>query len=155
MKEDKNDIRVNNHIKGFAAHILEEIVKADMSMINAQIAAWTHFVKYRPSGNLVNKDIHIGFADNRYLSMNEVKLTFNIKPLQISIFKRFKIAFNIISGRTSMPLYFPVLYDFCATNDDNAIALEIIVKRSEDNSIKASYTAKDNKTSELLEQGKI
>jgi hypothetical protein len=150
-KRAKND-QAGGTIKGMAARILEEVIKADMSMHAAQIDAWMKFKKYRPKGELINNDIHIGFADKRYLCLNEVKLSFHIKSIPLNVANRIKLAISLLKGKSSLALYTPVIFDFCPPGDEDAVSMEIRVKRFENGTVQASYGPVDNDTDDLLKK---
>lgn len=154
MEKNGKEVQSGINLKGLAANILVEVIKADMSMHHAQIEAWKHFGEYRPRGEITNEDIHIGFARKRYLCLNEVKLTFHIKPLQPTFITRARHAFNILYGRSSLTPYIPALYEICSAKDNDSIEMEIIVKRFENGTIKAEYKPVDHLTEELLDKGR-
>lgn len=139
------------HIQGFASHILEEVIKADSSMHEAQVNAWTFFGKYRPRGDMINEDIHLGFAEKRYLALNEVKLIFYVKPLQFLFFKRLRLAFHTLFTSSSLPAFLKGDYDLCSSMDEKAVSIEIIISR-EKNKLTANYAIKDKIDSEVSSQ---
>jgi hypothetical protein len=150
MEKNGKKVQSDINLKGLAANILVEVIKADMSMHHAQIEAWKHFGEYRPRGENTNEDIHIGFARQRYLCLNEVKLTFHVKPLPPAFITRARHAFKILSSSSSLTPYIPALYEICSAKDNDSMEMEIIVKRFENGTIKAEYKAVDKVTEELL-----
>lgn len=151
MEKNGKEVQASINLKGLASNILVEVIKADMSMHDAQIEAWKHFGEYRPRGEMINKDIHIGFAQKRYLCLNEVKLTFHIRSLPPKFIERVRYAFEILYGRRSLALYKPALYDICSASEDS-MKMEILVKRFENGTIKAEYKPSDKATEELLNE---
>jgi hypothetical protein len=154
MEKNGKEVQAGIKLKGLAANILVEVIKADMSMHHAQIEAWKHFGEYRPRGDIVNDDIHIGFARQKYLSLNDVRLTFHIRPLPATFLTRVKYAFEILSGRNNLALYKPSLYDICSAKDKDSMEMEILVKRFENGTIKAEYKPTDKVTEELLNEAR-
>lgn len=152
MEKNEKEVQAGIHLKGMAAHILKEVIKADMSMHQAQTEAWKMFGEYRPWGDLVNRDIHLGFADQRYLCLNEVKLTFHIKPVPLSFFSRVKLATKLLFGFSSLILYKPTAFDLCTASDKNSMAMTMVVKRFENGTVQAEYKPVDTVTTELLQE---
>lgn len=155
MDESKEDFLAKEQVKGLAAHILQEVIKADMSMHQAQVDAWQKFGEYRPQGKFINPDIHIGFAEKRYLSLNEVKLSFHIKPHSKSFFQRIKLAFNVLRGKNGLSLHSPTIFDIATPSDKDAMHFEINVKRFENGAVKADYKPIDMATKDLLNEIKL
>jgi len=154
MEESKEDLLAKEQVKGLAAHILQEVIKADMSMHQAQVDAWKKFGEYRPQGNLINPDIHIGFAEKRYLSLNEVKLSFRIKPHPKSLLQRIKLAFRVLRGKNGLALHSPTIFDIASQDEEGSFQFEINVKRFENGSVKAEYKPTDTVTQNLLNEVK-
>lgn len=155
MEEITEEFQAKLHVKGLAAHILEEVIKADMSMHQAQIDAWKKFGEYRPQGNLINDDIHIGFAEKRYLCLNEVKLSFYIKKHPKNILNRIKLAFNVLRGKNGLILSSPTIFDLSSPDDKEALHFEVLIKRFENGAVKAEYKPIDNTTREILNLAKV
>ncbi|MGD9976372.1 MAG: hypothetical protein AB7S54_00350 [Bacteroidales bacterium] len=155
MEENKEDFLAKEQVNGLAAHILQEVIKADMSMHQAQVDAWRKFGEYRPQGNLVNPDIHIGFAERRYLCLNEVKLSFHIKPHSKRFFQRIKLAFSVLRGKNGLSLHSPTIFDIATPNDKDSMHFEINVKRFENGTVKAEYKPTDSVTKDLLNEVKL
>jgi hypothetical protein len=155
MDKTEKEIQAGRHIRGMAAHILEEVIKADMSMHNAQIEGWKKFGELRPYGDLINPDIHIGFAEERYLCLNEVKLDFHIRPVSTSILTRLGTTIISVfrSGGTNGQRQHN--FDFCSATDDNAMAMSIVVKRFENGTVSAEYRPADEVTGDLLQEVKL
>lgn len=148
--DDEKKIQAGLFLKGMTAHVLDEVIKADMSMHQAQIETWKHFGEYRPTGNMINPDIHIGFAEERYLCLNEVKLTFHIRQIPPSVYNRVRAYLKNRFGYTSLPVKGPVMFDFCSPTDTHSIAMNIVVKRFENGTVSADYGPADDKTGELM-----
>ncbi len=139
-------------LKGLAAHILEEVIKADMTMHDLQTDAWKKFAEFRPRGKYINPDIHIGFPENRYLCLNEVKLDFHIKSIPLTFSNRVKMAIRFLRGESSLALYEPAVYDLCPASDEDAMSFSIVVKRFEDGTVKAEYKPADDETAAIMKQ---
>ena len=150
MEEVTEELQAKLYVKGLAAHILEEVIKADMSMHHAQIDAWKKFGEYRPQGDLINDDIHIGFAEKRYLCLNEVRLSFHIKNHPTNFFNRIKLAFNVLRGKNGLIFNTPTIFDITSPDEKESLHFEILVKRFENGTVKAEYKPVDNTTGEIL-----
>jgi hypothetical protein len=152
MEQTEKEVQAGKHIRGMAAHILEEVIKADMSMHYAQIEGWKKFGESRPFGDLINEDIHIGFAEERYLCLNEVKLDFHIRPVSTSILTRLGISLiNVFrSGGSNRPSQHT--FDFCSASHEHAMAMSIVVKRFENGTVSAEYKAADEATEDLMKE---
>jgi hypothetical protein len=137
-------------LKGITAHILDEVIKADMSMHSAQIEVWKHFGDYKPFGNMINPDIHLGFAEERYLCLNEVRFTFHIRQIPESVYYRILNYLRNTLGLTNIPVRPPVMFDFCSPTDHHAVEMNVVVKRFENGTVSADYGPADDKTGELM-----
>src|SRR5512134_1346933 len=96
MAKNISEHEGSHQLKGIAADILREVIKADMSMHSAQIEAWNWFASHHPKGEYINEDIHDGFARNLYLGLSELKLQWHVKPVRLNFWKRLILAFRII-----------------------------------------------------------
>jgi hypothetical protein len=144
---------MESEIKGLAKGLIEEIIKADMTMHASQVEAWAWMSKHRPNGDLIPEDIFKGFPESRYLSLNEVNCQFHIKPLPVQSFRtRFKLGMKLILGRSTSRSTGPHLFDFCGSSDENAQHFNITVKRLENGKIEADYFPADTRTSEILQE---
>lgn len=144
---------MESEIKGLAKGLVEEIIKADMTMHASQVEAWAWMSKHRPNGDQIPEDIFKGFPENRYLSMNEVTCDFHIKPLPIKSFgQRLKLGMKLIFGRSISSNRGPHLFDFCDSGDHNAQHFNLSVKRLENGKIKADYSPVDARTAEIMKE---
>jgi hypothetical protein len=150
MVKNEREMKAALFIRGLAAHILDEVIKADMSLHDVQIEMWKEFGESRPSGNLINPDIHIGFAEERYLCLNEVKLTLHIRQISASIYDRIREYLLKRFGFTNLPRGAPVIFDICSPGASNAMAMNIVVKRFENGTVSAEYGPVDEGTKELF-----
>jgi len=150
MDKAEKEVQAGKHIRGMAAHILEEVIKADMSMHHAQVEIWKKFGEYRPVGELINPDIHLGWAEERYLCLNEVKLDFHIRPVSTSIFTRIGTSFKNFFRSGSSNAHRQVIFDFCSASDEDSMAMTIVVKRFENGTVSAEYGPADDSTKELI-----
>jgi hypothetical protein len=150
MEQTEKEIQAGIHIRGLAAQILEEVIKADMSMHDAQIELWKKFGEFRPVGEMINPDIHLGFAEERYLCLSEVKLDFHIRPVSTSIIYRIGASFINIFRSGSSTVRGQSMFDFCSASDEDAMAMSIVVKRYENGTVSAEYKPADEKTDELM-----
>ena len=77
-------------LDSFLSVILGEVVKADITMQNRQLDAWKHFADNKPRGGAINDDIDDGWAQQRYLTLDEVKFKFNARLVPDSFLERMK-----------------------------------------------------------------
>jgi hypothetical protein len=155
METNERERKAALFVRGMAAHLLDEVIKADMSMHHAQIEVWKDFGISRPYGNLINPDIHIGFAEERYLCLKEVKFTLYIRQISASIYSRIRDYLIGRFGITNLPRGTPVIFDICTPGAKNAIAMHLTVKRFENGTISADYGPADDKTRELMNEVEI
>jgi len=155
MEKTEKEGLAGIHLRGMAANILEDVIKADMSMHHAQVELWKSFAEYRPAGNGINPDIHIGFAEERYLCLHEVKLEFHIRPVSSSIYGRLRFSVRHMFGYGGAPVQIPVSFEICSPDDQNAMEISILVKRFENGTISAEYKPADETTRELLKDIKM
>lgn len=138
-----------DRLQSLTAHILQEAIAADMNMHEEQLKAWQWFAAHHPKGAYINSDIHEGFASKLYLALNNLKLSFSVRPLRGGFLPRLRLAWKILAGRRR-GIGEPLAYEICAADDFNAIALQISVTRFKDGTVKAEYTPTDQITADLL-----
>jgi hypothetical protein len=138
-------------IKGLAKGLIEEVIKADMSMHVRQTEAWAWMAAQRPRGAHIPPDIFKGFPESRYLSLNEVTFKMHLKPVPVhSFWQRLKAGMNLIMGRSTLRTGQGYLFDFCSSGEESAQAMQITIKRLKDGKIKADYGPADIQTSEIM-----
>lgn len=149
-KTSKGQSAIQGNIKGMASNILKEVIKADLSMHMAQIEAWQWFAKHLPKGELINDDLIDGMPRNMYLAVNDLTLTFHIKPETLSFLKRVVFAFKILFKLRSTLIGYPNAYVISSSSDSLAMKVNINVKRFKNGTVKASYGPVDEQTAELI-----
>ncbi len=118
------------HVEGFVHNLLDEVIKAEMSMHQAQIQAWKWFAKTRPYGDLINENIHEGFAGSRYLSVTDLKLDFRVKPWPVKrLWDRLRLAFRLLRGSATLGLYRPMVYEVCRGDEPEGIDIHLHICR--------------------------
>ncbi|MBT1711658.1 hypothetical protein KK062_25670 [Fulvivirgaceae bacterium PWU5] len=123
--------------KGFAATFLQEVVRADMSMHDMQLAAWRHFLGSDPGGRAAGATE--GMAEQRYLFLEHVSLSFYIKPLPgLPFWQRVKLSWNVLRGRKVIDGVGPQWYEVCAADDPERIAVVVEVRRSVDGKLEVT-----------------
>lgn len=138
-------------IKGLAKGLVEEVIKADMSMHVMQTEAWAWMGAHCPKGTHIPQDIFKGFPESRYLSLNEVSFQMHLKPLPVqSFWKRLKEGMKLILGRSTLRTGEGYLFDFCGAGEPLAQTIRITIKRLENGKIKADYGPEDTRTSEIM-----
>lgn len=143
---------MESEIKGLVKGIIEEIIKADISMHAGQLEAWSWMSRHSPKGEHIPEDIFKGFPENRYLSLNEVKCNFHVKALSNQSFRqRFRLGIKLILGKSTARSKGPHIFDFCSSTDTNAQSLNITVRRLENGNIQADYSLADKITSDIMQ----
>lgn len=143
---------MESEIKGLAKGLIEEVIKADISMHAGQLEAWTWMAKNRPVGKHIPEDIYKGIPESRYLSLNEVKCDFHVKVLPAKSFRqRVILGMKLIFGNSTARSGGPYLFDFCGPDTEGAQTFQIIVKRLENGKIQADYTPMDRKTLDIMQ----
>jgi len=142
---------MESEIKGLAKGLIEEVIKADMSMHSSQVEAWTWMARQSPRGEHIPEDLFKGFPASRYLSLNEVKCDFHLKVLPVKSWRqRFKLGMKLIFGSSTARSRGPYLFDFCSPDTEGAQSFQITVKRLENGKIKADYTPVDQLTKDMM-----
>ena len=123
--------------KGFAATFLQEVVRADMTMHDMQLAAWRHFLRSDPAGWAAGAIE--GMSDQRYLFLDHVSLSFYIKPLPgLPFWQRVKLSWNVLRGRKVIDGIGPQWYEMCEADDPDRIAVIVEVRRGSDGNLKVT-----------------
>lgn len=144
---------MESKIKGLVKGLVEEIIKADMTMHQSQVEAWNWMAQHPPKGSYIPDDIMRGFPENRYLSMKEVELKLFLKPVPVmSAWQRVKNWFGISPPPTRFRPGKPFNFEFSNAGDKEAQALTITIKRLENGTIKANYAPADALTAEFMRE---
>jgi hypothetical protein len=123
--------------KGFAATFLQEVVRADMSMHDMQLAAWRHFLGSAPAG--LASGATEGMAEQRYLFLDRVSLSFYIRPLPgLPFWQRVKLSWNVLRGRKVIDGIGPQWYEMCEADDPDRIAVVVEVRRGDDGNLEVT-----------------
>lgn len=142
----------DRHINGFAKGLIEEIIKADMSMHERQIEAWAWMNGNQPTGDDIPRDIMKGLSQGRYLSINEVDFKFHIKAVPIATFRqRLRLAYKLLYDENYYSALQPLVFDICGAKEEEAHAITLHIKRLENGKIKASYEADDELTAKMMQ----
>lgn len=136
---------------GLAKLLIDEVIKADMTMHEQQIEGWTWMNRHRPRGEHIPRDIMRGLSRSRYLSINEVEFKFHVKPVPVKTFwQRCKLAYKLLFDRNYFSALQPFAFDFCNSKEKEAQFMALKVRRLENGKIKASYEADDQQTAEIM-----
>lgn len=123
--------------KGFAATFLQEVVRADMTMHDMQLAAWRHFLRSDPAGRAAGATE--GMAEQRYLFLDRVRLSFYVRPLPgLSFWRRVRLSWNVLRGRKIIDGIGPQWYEICEADDPERIAVVVEVRRSADGNLEVT-----------------
>ena len=134
----------------FLTFLLEEVVKADMAMQDRQLDAWKHFADSRPKGDLVNDDIDKGWAQQRYLALNEVTFKFHVSLEPQNFFLRLKQGLHYIFGKYNPQAFKPVGYRISDSDAPDSVEVSITVKQEETGKMKISYEPVDDETKKIF-----
>jgi len=137
-------------MKNFSATLLQEVIRADVSMHAMQIDAWQWFSQHLPKGELINPDLGDGIQRNLYLALSDVNLTFHVKPLRLSFWKRLVLAWKLVTGRMAVKFDQSFAYQCCPASDPLSMKMEIRITRFKNGTVKASYAPADEATAELM-----
>lgn len=130
----------------FLTFLLEEVVKADMAMQDRQLDAWKHFSDNRPRGELVNDDIDKGWAQQRYLALNEVKFKFQVRLEPQNFYLRLKQGLLYIFGKYNPQAFKPVGYQLSGSDGSDSVEVTITVKQEVPGKLKITYEPIDDET---------
>lgn len=152
MEPHERDYYTQPQFKGFAAQLLEEVIRADMSMHDAQLDAWKHFIHHKPCGQYIDENIVDGIPQSQYLFLEDLTMTFHTRIIPTDTFwKRLKF---VLFNRAGQSFAGPVTFSLCEQDDPKSIKFSIRVSRSKEGIVKASYGPADELTSDLLNLNK-
>ncbi len=140
------------HVQGLAKGIIEELVRANVTMHEMQVAQWARMAAHPPRGEHLPKDIMKGFGRDQFLSLKSAELTVYLKPSQPGFLARLRMGLSIIAGRRPAHDNRPFKYELCQPGDEEAVELKLLVEKQEDGKIKASYQPADEETKTLMGQ---
>ena len=142
---------MESEIKGLVKGLVEEVIKADMTMHESQVKAWAWMASHSPKGESIPPDIFRGFPENRYLSMNEVELKMFLKPVPVLTFwQRIRKMIGFLPSEAALHPGKPSVFVFCNARDSEAQSLTITIKRLENGSVKVDYAPADTRSAELM-----
>jgi hypothetical protein len=148
---------MESEIKGLVKGLVEEVIRADMSMHASQVEAWTWMAAHCPKGEHIPRDIFKGIPQSRYLSMNEVVLKMFLKPVpmqtywqRIKLWQWFKQRTGFFSDKSRVRARRPFIFEFCSAGENGAQSITITIKRLENGKIKADYSPADALTADLM-----
>lgn len=108
-----------------------------MSMHDMQLAAWRHFLQHAPGGRAGGAAT--GMAEQRYLYLDHVSLTFYIKPLPgLSFWRRVRLSWNVLRGKQVIDGIGPQWYELCEADDPERIAVVVDVRRGADGNLEVT-----------------
>lgn len=137
-------------LDSFLTVLLEEVVKADMTMHTQQMEAWQHFSSSKPEGEHINSDIDKGWAQSRYLSINEVKFRFFVKLKPRGFMKRFRQGMRYIFGKYEPQAFQPSHYIITESENPESMEVTVTVKQEEKGRMKVSYEPVDARTRSIF-----
>ena len=142
--------RENLNLDSFLAFLLEEVVKADMTLQDRQIDAWKHFSRFKPKGKHINDDIDQGWAQSRHLSLNEVKFRFYARQVPRSFWKRLWQGLKYIFGKYDPQAFHNIDYELTESLNPDTIEITVTVKQEENGKMKISYEPVDARTRNIF-----
>jgi hypothetical protein len=142
---------MESEIKGLVKGLVEEVIKADMTMHASQVEAWAWMASHSPKGDHIPTDIIRGFPESRYLSMNEVVFKMYLKPVPVlSLLQRIRKMIGFLPATAVLRQGKPYVFEFCNARDREAQSLTITIKRLENGKVKVDYTPADTRSAELM-----
>lgn len=145
-----NNSQKEYNLDSFLTVLLEEVVKADITMHAQQLQAWQHFSKSKPHGEQVNSEIDDGWATSRYLSVNEVKFKFFVALKPRNFFKRLLQGIRYIIGRYDPQAFQSSNYIITEKENPESMEITVTVKQEEKGRIKLSYEPADARTKSIF-----
>jgi hypothetical protein len=139
-----------HNLESFLTILLEEVVKADMTMQERQLEAWKHFSDFKPRGDHINDDIDAGWAQQRYLALDEVKFRFHVTLVRKGFFRRFRQGMRYIFGKHNPHAFEPSSYLITESENPDAIEVTVTVKQEEKGRMKVSYEPVDADTKKIF-----
>jgi len=137
-------------LDSFLTRLLEEVIKADMTMQTQQMEAWQHFSNSKPEGEHINSDIDEGWAPSRYLSINEVKFRFFVKLKPRGFMKRLRQGVRYIFGKYDPQAFQPSHYIITESENPESMEVTVTVKQEEKGRVKVSYEPVDARTRKIF-----
>jgi hypothetical protein len=137
-------------LESFLTVILEEVIKADMTMQDRQLDAWKQFSEFKPRGEFINDDIDEGWAQQRYLTLDEVKFKFYVRLVPQNFFKRMKQGLKYIIGKYNPQAFQPSEFIITESENPDSIEVSITVKQEEKGKMKISYQPVDAETKKIF-----
>lgn len=137
-------------MESFLSILMEEVIKADMTMKKRQVEAWKDFSTSRPGGEHINDDIDEGWADERYLSLSEIKFRFHVKLAHRNFFKRLQQGIGYIFGKYDPQAFQTSSYIITESENPDAIEVTVTVKQEEPGQMKISYEPVDADTRKIF-----
>lgn len=128
-------------IDGFASAILEDVIKAELSMHHAQIKGWAWMYKhFAPKSDQIPDSIMSGSMGNRYLGIANVEMDLYLIPVESkSYWQRFKLGVGLLFGKR--PHFFAngTVFEYGNAGDLRGQKLTIQVKRDSTGAFKMHY----------------
>ncbi len=134
----------------FLSVIVEEVIKADITMHDRQLDAWKHFADFKPRGELINDDIDVGWAQQRYLTIDEVKFKFNVRLVPDDFFTRMKQGLRYIFGKYNPQAFYSSQFEITEAENPDSIQVSITVKQEEKGKMKITYKPVDAETKKIF-----
>ncbi len=133
------------HIEGLAKGIIEELVRANLTMHQMQIEGWAHTATIPPVNANVPTSVLKGLGKDQYLSLQEAALTIYVKERKLpGFFRRLRLATQILTGKLRLLHQGPYVYEMCESSDPKAYALKLLIEKTEEGKVKATYDVKRN-----------
>lgn len=118
--------------------LLAEVIRADISMHDAQVDAWRAFSELKTRTTPLNPDLFTDWAGDRYLFVKELTMKFNIRPMPVTFWQRLKQAFRYVRGKD--PVFASTPLELSPPGTDGSFEVTITVTRREDGVVDFSYT---------------
>jgi hypothetical protein len=136
--------------ESFLSVLLDEVIKSDMTMQDRQMEAWKQFAELRPRGELINDDIDVGWAQQRYLTFEEVRFKFNVRLVPQNFFRRMRQGIRYIFGKYNPQAFYSPGFVISEAENPDSIEVTVIIKQEEKGKIKISYEPVDAHTKKFF-----
>ncbi len=130
---------MENKVPGLAQELVEEAIRADITMHEMQMEEWLRIASHPPKGEHIPKDLLVGFGGDQYLALKELKLDLKLKPVPVKgFFNRLKASTKVLFGRHFLREGQTVFFEVCKEGEQGGHSFQIIVRRGPDGEFESS-----------------
>ncbi|MCG8476950.1 MAG: hypothetical protein MI784_15900 [Cytophagales bacterium] len=112
----------------FFQELAQQVAQADLTMHAWQKEAWLQLYRNPPRGERIPDDLLKGFAENRYLAVDEICMELHFKKKStMGFWNRLKLGFRFIFTKPN--LFTPFVVEVCSPRSRDAQHMKVRVKR--------------------------